>query len=157
MGGAYDRYALQIWAYANILQKWCRRRNFPDGVLVWERKMLLFLEEVILRLRFVPRPKLTGAAAQARRRGQNRQRQAKRRALKRGKGKAMDTVEVSPAVEGEEVEEVEIFEEFSDGEELVETASRPLNSNSGIESSFCSLLTRLAASRRPFIPAPGAR
>ena len=119
--------------------------------------MLLFLEEVVLRLRFVPRPKLTGAAAQARRRDQDRQRQAKRRALKRGKGKAMEAVEASPAVEGEEVEEVEKFEEFSDGEELVETVSRPLNSNSGIESSFCSLLTRLAASRRPFIPAPGAR
>ena len=115
--------------------------------------MLLFLEEVVLRLRFVPRPKLTGAAAQARRRDQNRQRQAKRRALKRGKGKAMEAVEASLAVEGEEVEEVEKFEEFSDGEELVETVSRPLNSNSGIESSFCSLLTRLTASRRPFIPA----
>ena len=66
----------------------------------------------------------------------------------------MKAVEASLAVEGEEVEK---FEEFSDGEELVETASRPLNSNSGIESSFCSLLTRLAASRRSFIPAPGAR
>ena len=97
--GDYDRYALQIFAYANILQKWCRRRNFPDGVLVWERKMLLFLEEVVLRLRFVPRPKLTGAAAQARRRDQNRHGQAKRRALKRGKGKATKAVEASPAVD----------------------------------------------------------
>ena len=119
--------------------------------------MLLFLEEVVLRLRFVPRFKLTGAAAQARRWDQNRQQQAKRRALKRGKGKAMEPVKALPAIEEEEVEEVEKFEEFSDGEELVETVSRSLNSNSEIEFFFCSLLTRLAASRRSFIPTPGAR
>ena len=62
-------------------QEWCGRRAFDDGVLVWEKKLLLFLDEVVLSRRFVRPQRLSATKAAVRRCEQGRYRQAAKRQL----------------------------------------------------------------------------
>ena len=61
------------------LQEWCGRRAFYDGVLVREKKLLLFLDEVVLPQRFVRRQQLSAIQSAARRLEQGRYRLAVKR------------------------------------------------------------------------------
>ena len=94
-------------------QEWCAQRDWEDGELVWERKAILFLTDVVLSIRQVRPQKIPRAEAGARKRKMAAARQATRRRRLR-QAQAERDAGAPPATEKEEKEEEE--EELEDAE-----------------------------------------
>ena len=87
-------------------QEWCAQRDWEDGELVWERKAILFLTDVVLSIRQVRPQKIPRAEAGARKRKMAAARQATRRRRLR-QAQAERDAGAPPATEKEEKEEEE--------------------------------------------------
>jgi hypothetical protein len=68
-------------------QEWCAHRGREDGELVWEKKAILFLTDVVLSIRQIRPQKIPRAETGARKRKMAAARQATRRCRRRKKKK----------------------------------------------------------------------